>query len=618
MKFGAIYSMYRKNENALSGTNQGSFSAFNNTTLASATQGSVLAGGVANTTLNTAFQNWANFLQGNNVTFTQSKLDLTADFRQKAIEAFAQDEFHVRKNLTLYYGVRYSYFGPPWDKNGQLTNFVPSLWTAADAPQVTGAGVRVTNSGNYCDGLIANTQNYTTGPTAFNCRPTQSPWGKYVYQVSKHDFAPRVGLAWDPFGKGKTSIRTGYGMYHEQISASPIELFLATNPPYQQTVTIPNTTLDSPVPPGTTPTVAAATTPQSVRGVQSNFKTPYMQHWSLDWQQQVGNNTVFTIGYYGSKGTHLNGFTEYNDLPVGKATSTQCATGTNTLQMPGVATVTCLTPGTAFFSTPTILDQIRPYRGYRSINMLETRYNSNYHSLQASAQRRFSGASQINVAYTWSKNLTDNPTSSVSAAPQDTFDIKSEYGRAVLDRTHVFNVNYIYELPFFKEQKDFVGKILGGWQASGIVTLTSGLPLTITTSSYDPAGLGLIPALVAGGRPNQLCDPNAGAPNTIAQWFNTQCFQKNPAVGSTGIVNKPGTAGRGIVEGPPTKKVDFTLVKNFRFSESVKVQLRAEAFNVFNHTNFRTVSTNVTSTTFGQVTAFRDPRVIQLGAKFYF
>jgi hypothetical protein len=148
--------------------------------------------------------------------------------------------------------------------------------------------------------------------------------------------------------------------------------------------------------------------------------------------------------------------------------------------------------------------------------------------------------------------------------------------------------------------------------------LTSGLPLTITTSSYDPAGLGLIPALVAGGRPNQLCDPNAGAPNTIAQWFNTQCFQKNPAVGSTGIVNKPGTAGRGIVEGPPTKKVDFTLVKNFRFSESVKVQLRAEAFNVFNHTNFRTVSTNVTSTTFGQVTAFRDPRVIQLGAKFYF
>lgn len=619
LKFGGTYSMYRKNENALGGTNQGSFSAFNNTTLASATQGSVLAGGVANSTLNQAYQAWANFLQGNNVTFTQSKFDLTADFRQKAIEWFAQDEWRARPNLTLSYGVRYSYFGPPYDKSGRLTNFVPELWNPAQAPQVTGAGSRVAGTGNYCNGLIANAQNYTTGPAEFRCTPIVSPYGKYVYEASKRDFGPRVGLAWDPFGKGRTSIRTGYGIYHEQIPVGAIELHLGTNPPYQETRTLNNTTLDLPVPPEQTGGLVAAATVANLRGIQDDFNTPYMQHWSLDWQQQVGDKTLFTIGYYGSKGTHLTGFTELNDLPPGVATQRQCATGTNTLQNPGAGgTVLCQTPGTAFFATPPILDQIRPYRGYRSVNIIESRYNSNYHSMQFSGQRRFSGSNQVNVAYTWSKNITDNPTSYINAAPQNTYNIRDDRGRAPLDRTHVFSANYIYELPFFSEQRGLVGKVLGGWQASGIVSLYTGLPLTVTTSSYDPAGVGFIPALVAGGRPRLFCDPNEGAPNSVDQWFNTQCFERNPAAGTTGIPNVLGNAGRGIVEGPGLKKVDFTMTKNVRFTENVRLQLRGEAFNIFNTTNFRGISTNVTATTFGQVISFRDPRVLQFGIKFYY
>lgn len=619
MKYGAVYSLNRKNENALSGTNQGSFSAFNNTVPSVATPASVRAPGVASTALNILYQNWANFLQGNNVTFTQSKLDLTADLRQKSLEWFAQDEWHARRNLTLYYGVRYSYFGPPYDKNGHLSNFDPALWNPAAAPQVTGAGNRVTGTGNFCNGLIVNAQNYTTGPAVFNCTPTASPFGSYVYHVSKHDFAPRIGLAWDPFGKGTTSIRTGYGIYHEQIPVGSIEL-QTTNPPYQETTTVPLTTLDSPIPAGQPLTVVAAATPVSVRGIQSDFKTPYMQHWSLDLQHQFGSKTVMTIGYYGSKGTHLTGFTEYNDLPPGLATRTQCASGATTLQTPGVATVLCQTPGTAFTATPAILDQIRPFRGYRSINILETRYNSNYHSMQVSAQRRFAGASQVNLAYTWSKNLTDNQTSSVSAAPQDVNNIRAEYGRAVLDRRHVLNVNYIYELPFYREQTNFVGKVLGGWQASGIVSYFTGLPFTVSSSSYDPAGIGFIPALVAGGRPNLICDPNAGAPHSLDQWFNTNCFSPQTIAGATGIANVPGNAPRGAVDGPPTTRVDFTMTKNLQFSESVKLQLRAEAFNVFNHTNFRGLSTSraLTNTTFGQVISFRDPRIMQFGVKLYF
>lgn len=619
MKFGAMYSRYRKNENALSGTNQGAFSAFNNTA-PGVTSASVRAPGVGNTPLNNLYQAFANFLQGNNVTFTQSRLDLEADLRQQNVEWFAQDEWRARQNLTVYFGLRHSYFGPAWDENGHLTNFVPGLWNPAQAPQVTGNGNRVAGTGNFCNGLVANAQNYETGPASFNCTPVVSPWGKYVYQASKRDFAPRVGLAWDPFGKGMTSIRTGWGVYHEQIPVGSIEL-QTNNPPYQQTVTVLNTTLDSPIPPGQTPTVAASLTPQTIsRSIQSDLKTPYMQHWSLDLQHQLDARTIFTIGYYGSKGTHLTGFTEYNDLPPGLALTTQCATGTNTLQTPGAATVLCMTPGTAFTATPAILDQIRPYRGYRSINILESRYNSNYHGMQLYAQRRFGGASQVNLAYTWSKNLTDNQTSSVSHAPQDSNNIRAEYGRAVLDRRHVLNINYIYELPFFSDQRGFVGKLLGGWQASGIISYQTGVPFTVSYATYDPAGIGYIPAAIAGGRPSLLCDPNEGAARTVDQWFNTACFTAQTPAGATGVVNVPGNAPRGVVDGPPTEKVDFTLTKNIRFSESVSVQLRAEAFNVFNHTNFRNLSTSraLTNTQFGQVISFRDPRIMQFGAKFYF
>ncbi|HEV7397468.1 MAG TPA: carboxypeptidase-like regulatory domain-containing protein, partial [Pyrinomonadaceae bacterium] len=122
MKFGGTYSLYRKNENALSGTNQGSFSAFNNTVTSVATPASVRAPGVANIAVNNLYQSFANFLQGNNVTFTQSKLDVKVDLRQKNVEWFAQDEFRARRNLSVYYGVRYSYFGPTYDKNGLLSN----------------------------------------------------------------------------------------------------------------------------------------------------------------------------------------------------------------------------------------------------------------------------------------------------------------------------------------------------------------------------------------------------------------------------------------------------------------------------------------------------------------
>jgi hypothetical protein len=634
MKFGGAYSKYRKNENALvgdtTGANQGIFTAFSTSLPANVGTGAgqTLPPGVSLTTAQNV-QRWANFLVGNASTFVQGRFDYTANLIQANTEAYAQDEWRFRPNLTLYYGVRYSRFGQPNDRNGRLSNFDPALYVAANAPQVTGAGNRVAGTGNFCNGMFVNSQN---PQTAANCTPGISQFGDEIARTPNHDFAPRVGLAWDPFGKGRTSIRAGYGIYHEQFLVGFAEQIIGVNPPYQENFTINNTRLDNPAGTTTNPPSAAAST---IRGMDTDWKTPYMQHWSLDVQHQLGSNTVFTIGYYGSKGTHLVGVTEINDLPPGLALNSFCAPGNNTTATAGVTLVRCQPSGYAFrnaattiaqgnpnvvgtavFTDNAILDQLRPYRGYRSITMLQPRYNSNYHSLQLYAQRRFTGASQISAAYTWSKNLTDSQNDR-SNAPQNTFDVRSEYSRATLDRRHVFTMNYIYELPFFKNQHDFAGKILGGWQASGIVTLNSGLPFTITTSSYDAAGLGNNPAAIAGNRPNLLCDPNDGAPHTLQQWFNTACFRANPAAGTL-VANIPGTAGRGIVQGPPTKRVDFTMTKNIRFSERARLQLRGEAFNVFNHTNFRTIGTNITLGTYGTVTAVRDPRTIQLGAKFSF
>lgn len=643
-KFGGMFSQYRKNENALAGVNEGSFSSFASTLPTGLTfpvnyttpGGTVLTNAIT-ATVAANLQRWANFLVGNVAAFTQASFDYTADLRQKTIEAYAQDEWKFRSNISLSLGVRYSYFGAPEDRNGRLSNFVPELYNASVAPLMTGAGNRVADANrNACSGIIVNAQNYAvqnvTGVTP--CTPTSSPYGKYVIDVSKKDFAPRVGIAWDPFKTGKSSLRVGYGMYHEQVLNGTFLQNIGTNPPYQVTATASNTRLDN-------PGGVVGAPGLSLRAVQADWHTPYMQHWSADWQQQLNDKTLVTVGYYGSKGTHLQGLTEMNSIPAGKALASQCAPGANYFgQVAAFTPVPCQLPGYAFRNSATtaaqgntnvvgttlftdvlILDQLRPYRGYRSIAMVQPRYDSSYHSLQLSATHRLSSDSRVDAYYTWSKNLTTSPNDRTTS-PQDAYNIQLEKQLAAFDRRHILSVSYTYVIPFFRKQNSFTGKVLGGWQLSGIATYNSGLPFTVTTSSYDAAGLGIVNTNPA-ARPNLLCDPNSGGAQTPQQWFNTACFQPNAALVDAGgnrilVPNTIGSTARGNVTGPPTKRFDITLVKNLRFGETFRLQFRGEAFNVFNHTNFRALSTNVTSGNFGAVTTVRDPRTLQLGIKAYF
>jgi hypothetical protein len=476
--------------------------------------------------------------------------------------------------------------------------------------------------------MIANAQNQLTAPNG--CVPEASPFGKFVVDAPKNNFAPRVGLAWDPFNKGTTSIRLGYGIYHEQNLVGIFEQNLISNPPFQETTTLSNVKLNDSF--GTNPLATLA--PINVRGEDTDWKTPYMQHWSLDVQHQFGKNTVLDVGYYGSKGTHLIGIVDLNLLPPGAAENLQCPVGSST-----TGTVACKTPGVPFtVSQDPKLDAVRPYRGYRAVSMIQPRFNSNYHSLQVAATQRFAGASQIQIAYTWSKNLTDNQTDR-STAPQNPYDIASDYGRAQLDRRHVFTANYIYEIPFFDKRTDFVGQVLGGWQISGITTFQTGLPFTPAFSGYDPAGLGFLGSSNSAPRPDQYADPFIAGPvmanpdprchATISQggiaadqvrtfdtWFNRCAFQT--LTPTAGIAAKTGTAGRGVIDGPTTFRTDLTLSKNFRFTESMRLQLRWEVYNVFNKTNFTTFTLTPLTATAGLVTGVRDPRTMQFGIKFLF
>ncbi len=585
-KFGATFHKYSKTENN-AGANAGSF-AFNST-------GAIIPTGTS-TTVASYIRNaqaWTNFLTGKVATFTQAAADLTPYIRMNQWEAYAQDEWRVTNRLTLSYGVRYSYFPQPNnDNNNVLSNFDPATYSASQAPLINAAtgNIVVNAQGNPTQGNPYNGLIYASGPLK------NSPYGNLVGENAKTNFAPRIGLAWDPWGDGKTSIRAGYGMFYQATLVGTYEQAMFTNPPYSATISIPNTSFSAPT--SGVPSISAA--PKTLRGVQTSGNTPYTQQWSLDLQRQFPMNFILDIGYYGSKDTHLLGIVDLNQPQPGAYVTA------------GISNV----PLTS--SNVTRINAIRPYLGYGPINAIVPWFDANYNSLQASLEKRFSSASLVKINYTWSHSLTDS-MSDRSNAPANTYDLRQNYGPSALDRRHVVTASYVYELPFMKDQKGFTGHILGGWQTSGIVSIATGVPFNVSGnvaptggSSQDAAGQGcILGATACPIRPNEIGDPNNG-PKTLKQWFNTSAFAFN------GTPGQVGTARSGAIIGPGYWRVDMSIFKHVKFTEKLGMQLRLETFNVLNHENFNTINTTFGSSLFGQVTGSRDPRILQLGAKFEF
>lgn len=579
IRAGFAYYHYQKTENA-GGNNAGTF-AF--TAVGKCPTSGTMPAFCAPTSTLDFEQAWANFLVGHVGTFSQDQYDLTPDIRTNQVEFYGQDTWRIRPNFTLSYGARWSFFRQPTDATGRLTNFDPATYDPAKAPCFTSAGL--IDLGAPCNanwdplnGIIIAGQN--------------SPYGSKAGSEDNHAIAPRIGIAWDPFNTGKTSIRAGYGMFYDTTLFGIVEQNIFGNPPFVNSTSILNTSFDNPA--STAASVNA--TPKRVGSrVPPDLKTPYNQQWSLDVQHELAGGFLMDVGYYGSKGTHLIGIIDINQPQAGAFSAAN-----------GGAVLTS--------STNNLINPIRPYPGYLGIDAIRPWFNSNYNSLQAQLQKRFRGGSMFNIAYTWSHAMTDNQ-SDRSNAPQNSYDIHADYGPTQQDRRHIFTANYVYELPFFQAQKGVVGHVLGGWQTNGIFTAQTGLPLTVGSpgGTADPAGQGCRGPSPCAVRPDQIGDPNGNAPNTFDKWFNTSVFVSVPA-GQF----RPGTASRGSIRAPGLWRFDFSMFKNIKITERVNTQFRFETINVFNHTNFDGVNVTPSSATFGQITSTRDPRIIQLALKLNF
>ena len=655
--FGFSYNHYQKRENNTTST-QGSFGFTNDAALACTASSCTFA--PATDTSAAMSQGFANFLTGNaNNGFSQLSNDPIADIKSALYEGFVQDNWKLKPRLTVNLGVRYSLYGQPWDANGILSNFDPATYSASKTPTIDTTGLMCitgtcnqTNSNagqpttpnssadivgiNYINGLIFN------GPNAANGNQA-SPWGTKVGIGDKLNFAPRIGFAFDVFGNGKTSLRGGYGIAYDDAEVSYYETADWNNPPAVASYSVGQTSFDNPTGGATT---AFSKSPGWIRAVPLNYKSPYVQQFSLDIQQQLSPKLMLDVGYFGDHGTHLLGLVDINEPVPGSWVGKVSPSNSNPLLAPNTVCVDPDTNAPAFLNSTCSapLNQIKPYLGYFSVDALRSIFNSNYNSLQAKLTKRFKGKTYIDANYTWSRDLT-NAQADYSGGPQNAYNLNGDYGRAAVDRKQVMTIDGVLEEPWFKDQKGLIGRALGGWEISGIYTANSGLPLTATASGFsngpynlpggaasvynnktttgyatDNAGISVLGNTNAGLRPDQIGDPNSGHNVTIhnkgyhALWFYTGAFASpNPSTNTS----VPGNEHRGTINGPGFGKVDFGVYRNFRIWNRVKFQFRAEAFNATNHTNVQSVTTSE-GTYFGEVTGYRDARIMQFAGKFTF
>ena len=503
----------------------------------------------------------ADFLLGRPNSYSELDIQRTGRYRYHQIEAFFQDDWKVSPRLTLNMGLRWFAIPHIFERDDEVTTFVPERWSASRAPRVNPDGTIAPGSGDILgNGIVQAGKGLPSGMV-------KDYW---------NTFAPRFGFAWNPWGDGKTVIRGGYGIGYYRVEGNDIYDFV-NNPPFAKTVNITNPPLNNPG--GGT---AAPPTPVSLFSYDFQYKVPMAQTYSLGIQHELFTNAGLEIAYVGSRGTHLDHARNINQPLRTGAFDFDPRLNSNTIS----------------------IEALRPFTGWSTIRQSENTGSSTYHSLQANFDKRFSEGFKFQVAYTFSRGIGDVFDSggrSVNALPQDSYDMRSERGLLGFDRTHNLSINYIYELPFFKNRRDAVGRILGGWEISGITTVSSG-PTASPGISTGRNGLATRPDLAGGA---------IGGSKTVEQWFNTAAFAE-PAPGFFG------NAGRNIIREPGTHKWDMSFFKNNRITESVNLQFRAEFFNIFNHANFNGINTTFGSGAFGRVTSARDPRIIQFGLKLGF
>lgn len=498
----------------------------------------------------------ADFLLGQASSYGELDKYLERRYDYHQLELFLQDDWKVSPRLTLNLGMRYFNIPHAYEKDDGLYIFRADRWDPAKAPKVLADATIAPGSGDLLNGIVGVKNGLPRGLVE------NHPW----------KFGPRIGFAYDLTGHARTVLRGGYGIGYYRVEGNDVYA-LVGNPPAANIVTVFNPPLDDP-----SRGSAGADRPKSVNTLDPIYEIPMVQTYSLGIQQQVARNTALTVSYVGSRGTHLDRGRQLNyPLPVGGFD---------------------FDPRLNARSIPQ--EVIAPFQGWANITQRENTASSTYHSLQMEFTRAFDNGLRFQGVYTYSRVIAD--ADGFGATPQDPRNLRTERSVANFDRTHVAVFNYTYELPFWRKGANIAQRLMGGWQINGITAFQSGRPFNIGLTGGD-IGLAARPDVVAG--------ESAPGPKTAARWFNTSAFRK-PAPGFYG------NAGRNLVRGPGIHKWDLSLFKNFAAAEKVRLQLRWEVFNMFNHANFDGVSSSLGAGNFGQVTSARDPRTMQMGLKFEF
>jgi hypothetical protein len=478
------------------------------------------------------------------------------DARSTQWAFFVQDDWRVSPKVTLNLGLRYEYTPSPVEERDRRVHFENGhLFYLKDVLDQVPLSLRpVAQVGGVSRGIV---------------------------EPDRNDFAPRFGFAITPFASQKTVFRGGYGLFYGAGEAG-IGVG-ASAPPFANWVF----TINGPVFPSFTlsdllPDPLTATTLNIFAEGRHNRST-YIQSWNFTIQQELFRDTLFEVGYVGSVGHKLSK----------RHNANQAVPGTTPMQ-----------------------DRV-PYPLFGEILMIYNEANSNYHALQTRVDKRFSNGFGFTAAYTWSKSIDADSGVLEGASTQSRFNRSAERAPSDYDVPHQFVLSYVYELPFGPGKAwgtgatGAWGKLISGWELSGITTFASGTPFYPTTSTSNGTSL-----MFGANRVNRICDGNLPASErTPERWFDTSCFVDHP-------LNEFGDAGRNILRQDGRNVWDISLMKNTTVGEHVTVQFRAEFFNAFNHTNFARPGSGILSPSFGVVTqnlrSGGRSREIQFGLKILF
>ena len=523
---------------------------------------------------------YANAATGVFNAYTQANKFAIPDWKYNNLEWYAQDNWKVNRRLTLDYGVRFYYLTPQWDTSLQASNFLPDQFDPNNAatlyvPACIGASPcsgsnRVgldPNTGQTVDGRFIG--RLTPGSERFN-GAFQAGQGisDQLQDGSAFRISPRFGFSYDITGKGETIVRGGAGIFYDRPQGNMVFDMIA-NAPGVLVSRLEWGTLQSLTAAGGDPNPTLSLNPTAY-----DFKPPKTYQWNVGVQHKLWKNIIFDLAYVGSKNQDLLRQEQINAVPFG---ATFDPANQDPTREPSS------TPG----ATALPNDLLRPFQGYGNIRMWGYDGYSNHHSLQAGLNRRFENGFMFSAFYVWSKTLTIANTDFTAGVPNVSEEEtkRLDYSYAEYDRPHNFVVNFIYQTP--KVASGFLGVLANDWQISGIYRWTSGRPYAV---NFSIPGIGAANLTGTDGNPNARivvkdgCDVGGGWSSDPYKQLNTSCFAP-PQPGSDGA-----ESARFFVWNPPIVNLDLSVSKVIPVGKRVRLEVRLDAFNALNHTQFISVN----------------------------